>query len=273
MTHVNTTAAALLALSLTATSSLTYAGGFGNDSPGCAADRPCFNGSHQEGNTVVFSFTGVTGWDYYNVRYATPGGEKQVENRTGTYTFRDVQPGRRYTLRVQGCNKHVLAPSTCSPWVEDYVDTATPSKPPPSKPPAPAYYRLQLKSGGKYLDAVHCSDQVALNPGSTYAGGACQLWRLVPAGDGWSRLQLKSGGKYLDAANCSDQVALNPGSTYAGGSCQLWRLVPVGDVWSRLQVKQGGKYLDASYCSDKVALSGTSTYAGGGCQLWRLVSE
>jgi hypothetical protein len=42
------------------------------------------------------------------------------------------------------------------------------------------YYRLQLKQGGKYLDAVNCSDQVALNPGSTYANGACQLWRFVP---------------------------------------------------------------------------------------------
>jgi hypothetical protein len=87
------------------------------------------------------------------------------------------------------------------------------------------YYRLQLKQGGKYLDAVNCSDQVAMNPGSTYANGACQLWRFVPAGDGWSRLQLKQGGKYLDAVNCSDQVAMNPGSTYANGACQLWRFV------------------------------------------------
>ena len=87
------------------------------------------------------------------------------------------------------------------------------------------YFRLQLKQGGKYLDAVNCSDQVAMHPGSTYANGACQLWRFVPVGDGWSRLQLKQGGKYLDAVNCSDQVAMNPGSTYANGACQLWRFV------------------------------------------------
>src|SRR5438270_6294078 len=90
----------------------------------------------------------------------------------------------------------------------------------------PSYYRLQLKHGRQYLDADHCSTQVALNPGSDFADGACQLWRLVPAGDGWSRLQLKHGGQYLDADHCSTKVGLNPGSDYADGACQLWRLVP-----------------------------------------------
>ena len=133
------------------------------------------------------------------------------------------------------------------------------------------YYRLQMKSGGKYLDAVNCSEQVALNGGSAYAGGVCQLWRMVPAGGGWSRLQLKEGGKYLDAANCSDHVALNGGSTFADGACQLWRLVPAGGGWSRLEVKQGGKYLEAASMLDKVGLNTVSTYAQGACQLWRLV--
>ena len=43
------------------------------------------------------------------------------------------------------------------------------------------YYRLQLKQGGQYLDAAYCSSTIGLNPGSDYAGGACQLWRLIPA--------------------------------------------------------------------------------------------
>ena len=90
---------------------------------------------------------------------------------------------------------------------------------------AQEYFRLQLKQGGKFLDARNCSDNVALHPGSDYANGACQLWRFVPAGDGWSRLQLKQGGKYLDAVHCTDNVALNPGSNYANGACQLWRFV------------------------------------------------
>lgn len=42
------------------------------------------------------------------------------------------------------------------------------------------YYRLQLKQGGKYLDAAYCSDKVALKGGSGYANGACQLWRFIP---------------------------------------------------------------------------------------------
>ena len=44
------------------------------------------------------------------------------------------------------------------------------------------YYRLQLKVNGQYLDAAYCSTTISLNPGSSYADGACQLWRLVPGG-------------------------------------------------------------------------------------------
>lgn len=134
-----------------------------------------------------------------------------------------------------------------------------------------SYFRLQLKQGQKFLDAVNCSNQVALNASSSYANGACQLWRWVPAGEGWSRLQLKEGQKFLDAVNCSDRVALNAGSTYAEGACQLWRVVSAGNGWYRLQLKQGGRYLDAVNCSDNVALSPGSDYAGGACQLWRFV--
>ena len=133
------------------------------------------------------------------------------------------------------------------------------------------YFRLQVKQGLKFLDAVNCSDRVALHPGSTYADGACQLWHFVPVGGGWNRLQLKHNGKYLDAVNCSDRVALHPGSTYADGACQLWRFVPAGDGWYRLQLKQGEKYLDAVNCSDEVAMNPGSTYANGACQLWRFV--
>jgi hypothetical protein len=89
------------------------------------------------------------------------------------------------------------------------------------------YYRLQLKHGGQYLDATYCSSPIGLNPGSDFENGACQLWRLVPAGDGWNRLQLKHGGQYLDADHCSNTIGLNPGSNFENGACQLWRLVPV----------------------------------------------
>jgi hypothetical protein len=95
-----------------------------NAQHGCAADRPCFNGSYQApGNKVVFEFTGVSGWDFYNVRYAKDGGEKQVENRSGSFTFNNVASRRVYKLKVQGCKSHTLARSTCSPWVEESVTT------------------------------------------------------------------------------------------------------------------------------------------------------
>ena len=97
--------------------------GFGNDNIGCASDRPCLNASYQSGNKVIFQFTGVTGWDFYNVRYKVVGGEKQVENRSGRFTLNNVKPNRVYTLSVQGCNSHTFRKSTCSYWVAQSVTT------------------------------------------------------------------------------------------------------------------------------------------------------
>jgi hypothetical protein len=89
----------------------------------CPADRPCFNEAYQSGNSIIFRFTGVADWEFYNVRYQVGGGEKQVENRSGSFTFRNVTPNRVYTIKVQGCNTRFLASSTCSPWVEKSVTT------------------------------------------------------------------------------------------------------------------------------------------------------
>jgi hypothetical protein len=133
------------------------------------------------------------------------------------------------------------------------------------------YYRIQLKSSGQYLDATYCASPVSLNPGSSYANGACQAWAFIPAGDGWYKIQLKSSGQYLDAAYCSSPIGLNPGSSYAGGACQLWRLVPAGNGWSRLQLKINNQYLDADHCTTTLALNPGSSYADGDCQLWKLV--
>src|SRR5208337_2409686 len=78
------------------------------------------------------------------------------------------------------------------------------------------------------------------NPGSNFDNGSCQLWKFLPAQDGWARLQLKRNGRFLDATHCSDDVKLSGESDYHGGACQLWRLVPAGDGWSRLQIKFAG---------------------------------
>jgi hypothetical protein len=99
-------------------------GSLQNDNVGCAVDRPCFNGYYQSGNKVIFRFTGITGWDFYNVRFRnTSGGETQDENKSGTFTFNNVKPHSVYTLNVQGCHSHFLGHSTCSPWVSQSVTT------------------------------------------------------------------------------------------------------------------------------------------------------
>jgi len=133
------------------------------------------------------------------------------------------------------------------------------------------YYRIQLQHGGQYLDANHCSPEIGLNPGSDWEDGACQLWRFVPAGDGWFRIQLKHGGQYLDADHCGTRISLNPGSDWENGACQLWRLIPAGGEWRRLQLKHGGQYLDADHCGPRISLNPGSTWENGACELWRLV--
>ncbi|MBD2680812.1 MULTISPECIES: hypothetical protein [Nostoc] len=112
-----------VALSLTALSLPFCQSAMAGEVNLCPADRPCFNEAYQSGDRVIFRFTGVTGWDFYNVRYPVRGGEKQVENRSGSFTFKNVQPNSVYTISVQGCNSHTFARSTCSPWSENSVTT------------------------------------------------------------------------------------------------------------------------------------------------------
>jgi hypothetical protein len=90
---------------------------------GCSGETPCINKAYQSGNNVVFEFNFIQDWDYYNVRYQVAGGVKQVENRSGKFTIKNVQPNRIYRISVQGCNKHFLRRSTCSPWTSDSVTT------------------------------------------------------------------------------------------------------------------------------------------------------
>lgn len=113
----------LLVLGAALVQSPASAEGFGNDNQSCAVDEPCFQAAYQAGNKVIFEFNGVRGWDFYNVRYATATGETQVENRSGSFTLNNVRSNRIYTLKVQGCNSHVLARSTCTRWVEQSVTT------------------------------------------------------------------------------------------------------------------------------------------------------
>ena len=98
--------------------------GYGTDNVGCSVDQPCFTRSYQFGNRVIFQFDGVKGWDFYYVRYAqVGGGEKQVENRSGSFTFNNTIPNRVYTIKVQGCKSHTFGRSTCSHWTSESVTT------------------------------------------------------------------------------------------------------------------------------------------------------
>ena len=65
--------AGLLGWSLVPFPTLAYSGNLGGDTVSCAVDRPCFSGSYQAGNKVIFNFNGIRDWDVYNVRYATGG--------------------------------------------------------------------------------------------------------------------------------------------------------------------------------------------------------
>jgi hypothetical protein len=78
---------------------------------------------HKVRDQVFFSWNNDGGWDFFNVRYKSGGGDKQVENRSGHYHFNGVKPNRIYTISVQGCNSHTLGRSTCSPWEQASVTT------------------------------------------------------------------------------------------------------------------------------------------------------
>jgi hypothetical protein len=124
--HPSTTRRLLRAAALLTCSGLFLcASALASPAEAYADDRPGFNGAYQSGNKVIFRFTLIdNGWDYYNVRYAAAGGgTKQVENRSGTFTFNNVKPNRVYTISVQGCNKHTFGRSTCSPWSSKSVTT------------------------------------------------------------------------------------------------------------------------------------------------------
>src|SRR5262249_757060 len=91
---------------------------------GCPLGRPCFVSAYQSCHTVLFDFSGINDWDFYNVRYrVSGGGERQVENRSGKYTINNARPAATYTISVQGCSSRFLGRSRCSPWVQESVTT------------------------------------------------------------------------------------------------------------------------------------------------------
>jgi hypothetical protein len=83
----------------------------------CRYDAPCFRAAYQDCHKVIFDFGGVSGFDFYNVRYATEGGgTAQVENDSGIFVIDDAHANSTYTITVQGCNSSFLSSSDCSVW-------------------------------------------------------------------------------------------------------------------------------------------------------------
>jgi hypothetical protein len=79
-------------------------------------EPPCITrpDAYQSGNNVVFTWSGAG--NVYNVRYPVAGGVKQVENRSGKFTIKNVQPNRVYRISVQACVTRFLASSSCTNW-------------------------------------------------------------------------------------------------------------------------------------------------------------
>lgn len=91
----------------------------GGDQVLCAVGQPCIDNLYQTGTTIVVEWKGDQEWDAYNVRWSRPGrAETQhavAGGRRGSFRITTVNPGVTYTVKVQGCETHVLSSSTCSP--------------------------------------------------------------------------------------------------------------------------------------------------------------
>ena len=51
--------------------------------------------------------------------YETAGGN------SGSFRINNVNPGMTYTVKVQGCDRDIFGYSTCTPWYEDSITTAS----------------------------------------------------------------------------------------------------------------------------------------------------
>jgi hypothetical protein len=91
----------------------------------CAIDTPCITDLYTSTtNALVVNVNGAQ-WDVINVRWSRPGRQGEQTTHTGRNGLIEVLKGTthgvRYTVSVQGCNKHVLKSSTCTDWTSTSV--------------------------------------------------------------------------------------------------------------------------------------------------------
>lgn len=94
---------------------------FGNDSRGCAYDRPCFTDiARSTVGGIIVEWNGQDNYSHYNLRWSRPGKESaQIEVSGGTagnFHLKNAHTGTTYTFSVQGCHKRFAQSSRCSPW-------------------------------------------------------------------------------------------------------------------------------------------------------------
>jgi hypothetical protein len=86
----------------------------------CPSNSPCITQDFQQGRKLIVGWDGHKNWDAYNVRWSRPGREWPQQElsggRHGSSQLNNTNRGATYTFRVQGCDKHFLSRSTCSPW-------------------------------------------------------------------------------------------------------------------------------------------------------------
>ena len=97
----------------------------------CGVGQPCLVGKGQDGNNLVFQFSGTSNdtnksFDFYNVRR----GNNQEESKNGYYVIYNVAPGTTYNIEVEGCVSHPLSHSACSGWVPMSLATHKLNAPP-----------------------------------------------------------------------------------------------------------------------------------------------
>ncbi|HYU77206.1 MAG TPA: fibronectin type III domain-containing protein, partial [Ktedonobacteraceae bacterium] len=85
----------------------------------CPVDRPCLTDLSQQGHTIDMTWTNANGYDAFNIQWSrsgTSGQQFEVDGSQRSSRLTKVYPYTTYTFSIQGCVKHFLAPSTCSPW-------------------------------------------------------------------------------------------------------------------------------------------------------------
>jgi hypothetical protein len=91
-------------------------------SEGCPHDRLCFYNSYETvSGGLLFLWSDTATYDFYQVRWRHAGGpDHQVKlagGQGGKFHLRNVQPGTRYIISVQGCDSNFLGSSSCTKWV------------------------------------------------------------------------------------------------------------------------------------------------------------